>query len=100
MREVDLAARQVVIAHEEIPGLMSAMTMSFDVPDAALLAQLAPGQHIDFDLEVSDKSFRIVGARSEDARGGASRRPSSGSPLGPNDAAPAFSLVDQAGRTA
>ena len=74
------------------------MTMSFDVPDEALLAQLAPGQHIDFELEVSDKSFRIVAARSEAARGGASRKPSSGSALGPNDLAPDFSLVDQSGR--
>ena len=98
VREVDLERRQVVVAHEEIPGLMSAMTMSFDVPDADLLAQLAPGQHIDFDLEVTDKSFRIVAARSEGATGGASRKPSLGSALAPNEPAPDFSLVDQAGR--
>ena len=42
VREVDRAQRQVVVAHDEIPGLMSAMTMSFDVPDAELLAQLGP----------------------------------------------------------
>ena len=98
VREVDLKARQVVVAHDEIPGLMSAMTMTFDVPDAELLAQLAPGQHIDFELEVSEKSFRIVSARSEDAKAGASRKPSMASALGANELAPDFSLVDQAGR--
>ncbi len=98
MRSIDLEARQVVVAHDEIPGLMSAMTMSFDVPDPELLAQLAPGQHIDFELEVSETSFRIVSARSADAQAGASRKPSSASALGANERAPDFSLIDQAGR--
>ena len=97
VKSVDLAQRQAVIAHEDIPGLMSAMTMSFDVPDEQVLAQLAPGQHIDFELEVSDKSFRIISAASSDARAGASRKPTAGSALGPNDRAPEFSLVDQSG---
>ena len=97
VRSVDPAGRQVVIAHEDIPGLMSAMTMSFDVPDPALLAQLAPGQHIDFELEATDKSFRIVAARSADSAAGASRKPSQASALGANDRAPDFSLVDQSG---
>ena len=48
VREVLLADGQVVIEHDEIAGLMPAMTMSFDVPDRALLATLAPGQTIDF----------------------------------------------------
>ncbi len=97
VQSVDAVQRQVVVAHEDIPGLMSAMTMSFDVPDPELLAQLAPGQHIDFELEVSDKSFRIISARAEGSRGGASRKPSQASALGANDRAPDFSLVDQSG---
>ena len=99
VREVDLASGQAVIEHEDIPGLMSAMTMSFDVPDAALLAQLAPGQHIDFDLEVTERSYRIVGARTEGSRGGAARSPSLASALVDSDPAPGFSLLDQAGRS-
>jgi protein SCO1/2 len=98
VREVDVQARQVVVAHDEIPGLMSAMTMSFDVPDPKVLAQLAPGQHIDFELEATDRSFRIVSVRSADAKAGASRKPSLASALGANEPAPDFSLVDQAGR--
>ena len=97
VREVDLERRQVVIAHEDIPGLMSAMTMSFDVPDAELLAQLAPGQQIEFDLEVKERSFRIVGARADGSTGGASRHPSEASSLGQGEPAPGFSLIDQAG---
>ena len=99
VREVDLATGQAVIEHDEIPGLMSAMTMSFDVPDKALLVQLAPGQHIDFDLEVTERSYRIIAAQSEGSRGGASRSPSLASALQQNDLAPGFSLVDQAGQS-
>ncbi len=98
VREVDLANGQAVIEHDEIPGLMSAMTMSFDVPDASLLALLSPGQHIDFDLEVTERSYRIVGARTEGSRAGAARSPSLGSALAESDPAPGFSLVDQANR--
>lgn len=98
VRGVDLASKQVVIEHDEIPGLMSAMTMSFDVPDAALLAQLAPGQHIDFELEVKARSFRIISARSEEARAGEVKSPSIASILSPDDPAPGFSLIDQDGK--
>jgi len=98
VREVDLASGQAVIEHEEIPGVMSAMTMSFDVPDAALLAKLSPGQLIEFDLEVTERSYRIVAARTEGSRGGAARSPSLASALVERDSAPGFSLVDQAGQ--
>ena len=40
VRDVRLDDGQVVIEHEQIPGLMEAMTMSFDVPDRALLDDL------------------------------------------------------------
>ncbi len=99
VREVDPATGQAVIEHEEIPGLMSAMTMSFDVPDKALLAQLAPGQHIEFELEVTERSYRVISARTEGSTAGAARSPSLASALNQNDPAPGFSLVDQAGRT-
>lgn len=99
VREVDLANGQAVIEHDEIPGLMSAMTMSFDVPDQALLAQLSPNQHIDFDLEVTDRSYRIIAARTAGSTGGASRSPSLASTLRERESAPAFTLVDQTGRT-
>jgi len=99
VREVDLASGQAVIEHDEIPGVMSAMTMSFDVPDSRLLAQLAPGQHIEFELEVTERSYRIIAARTEGSRGGAARSPSLASALAESDRAPGFSLVDQSGKS-
>lgn len=54
---------QVVIAHDDIPGLMPAMTMSFDVPDEAVLEKLAPGQVVDFVLEFTGRSYRVVGVK-------------------------------------
>ena len=100
VREVDFTAKQATIEHEDIPGLMSAMTMGFDVPDPAVLAKLVPGQRVVFELEVTDKSFRIVAARNADEvvpRAGASRSPSGASVARAGDLAPDFSLTDQNG---
>lgn len=92
---------QVVIDHEDVPGLMPAMTMNFDVPDPALLARLAPGQAIDFRLEFTGKAYRVVEAT---VRGEAGAAGSSGPakadmrelpPAG--DPAPPWRLVDQDG---
>jgi protein SCO1/2 len=99
VREVDPEAKQAVIEHEDIPGLMSAMTMSFDVPDPAVLAKLEPGEKVLFELEVAEKSFRIVGVRGEGAaaRAGAARSPFAASVAAAGDVAPDFALTDQNG---
>jgi protein SCO1 len=99
VREVDAAAKQATIEHEDIPGLMSAMTMGFDVPDPAVLAKLVPGARVVFELEVTDKSFRIVRVLDgeEAPRAGASRSASSASVARPGDLAPDFTLTDQSG---
>ncbi len=54
VREVRAAEGQVVIAHEEIPNFMGAMTMPFNVKDAAILTNVAAGEKIRFELHVSD----------------------------------------------
>ena len=98
VREVDLAAKQATIEHEDIPGLMSAMTMGFDVPDPEVLAKLKPGERVVFELEVTDRSFRIVRVLDDEApRAGASRSASSASVARAGDIAPDFSLTDQSG---
>lgn len=100
VREVDAESKQAVIEHEDIPGLMSAMTMSFDVPDPTVLAKLTPGEKVLFELEVAEKSFRIVGVRGgegEGRRAGASRSPMAASVARSGDVAPDFALVDQDG---
>jgi protein SCO1/2 len=100
---VDAELKQVVIDHEEMPGVMPAMSMSFDVGDPRLLDTLAPGQKIAFTLELRKQSLRVVAARVIEDPGVAGR---SGTlePAGFARAvaeaqpAPDFALVDQDGK--
>jgi len=46
----------VQIDHQEIPGFMDAMTMSFEVADPALLEGLEPGTRITFRVAVAGRS--------------------------------------------
>ena len=90
---------QVVIAHDDIPGLMPAMTMNFEVPDPALLGRLAPGQEIDFEIEFTGRAYRVVKATPRAAgAGGHADGGASLEDLPPErDPAPPFRLVDQDG---
>jgi protein SCO1/2 len=97
VRDVLPAEGQVVIEHEEIPGLMPAMTMSFDVPDRALLATLAPGQTIDFRVEHTQKSYRVIAATVTGEAGSAGAAGGFSDLAQARDPAPAFDLVDQNG---
>jgi protein SCO1/2 len=88
---------QVLIAHDEIPGLMPAMTMNFEIPDTELAASLEPGFVVDFVLEFDGRSYRVVEARVRDRvepREGYARL---GNKLLRADPAPDFELVDQDG---
>jgi protein SCO1/2 len=100
VQDVNRQYGQVVIAHEDIPGLMPAMTMSFDVPDAKLLATLAPGQAIDFRVAFDGSSYRVVAATP--TASGVALSP--GSPkiadvAAEREPAPPFRLTDQNGDT-
>ena len=97
VRGVRAEERQVTIEHGEIPGLMPAMTMSFDVADAALLAGLAPGRYVEFRIARAGDRFEIVALEASGA-GGANAAGTSGGgdPLaGAGEPAPDFALVDQ-----
>jgi protein SCO1/2 len=87
---------QVLIAHEEIEGLMPAMTMNFDVPDRALLGSLERGQAIDFEVEFTGKAYRVtqVGVRASGVATGGGQLGGI-APL--DDPAPPFRLTDQDG---
>ena len=50
LKEFNAAKHEATIAHEEIPGFMSAMTMSFEVPDAAEFPSLRAGDQLAFRL--------------------------------------------------
>ncbi|MGH7286909.1 MAG: SCO family protein [Myxococcota bacterium] len=97
---VDPALRQVVIDHDDIPGVMPAMSMSFDVGDSYLLEGLEPGQTIEFTLELNSRSMRVVAARVVAQAGEASCPGSLGfdGAVAERSPAPDFSLVDQDGR--
>ena len=98
VEEVKPEFGQVVISHGEIVGLMEAMTMNFAVPDAELLGMLAPGQRIEFEVRFTGRSYDVVSAKvvgEVEVGDGWARL---GKTLVRADPAPAFSLVDQAGR--
>ena len=56
---VEVLQDHVRIDHDEIPGFMGAMTMSFEVADAALLVGVKPGMDVSFRVAVSGRSAVI-----------------------------------------
>jgi protein SCO1/2 len=56
---VDGSARTVRIAHEAIPDYMPAMTMPFPVKIGETLSGLAPGENVQFELDVTEKDSWI-----------------------------------------
>jgi Cu/Ag efflux protein CusF len=60
VQQVDVAQRQVTIKHGDIPGLMSAMTMAFEVDDAALLQGLEPGTEVHFGVKYADGRYVVT----------------------------------------
>jgi protein SCO1 len=57
---VNLAQQQITIKHDDIPGLMPGMVMSFPVSKAELLAGREPGELVTATLEVTDAVGRIT----------------------------------------
>jgi protein SCO1/2 len=97
VRAVRAQERQVTIEHGDIAGLMPAMTMSFDVADAALLAGLAPGQYVEFQIARAGDRFEIVALDAPGADAGAAGVSGGGAdPLAATgDPAPDIALNDQ-----
>jgi Cu/Ag efflux protein CusF len=58
VKRVDVSTGTVTIDHEDIPGLMMAMTMEFEVSDPSILHGVSPGQAVDF--RVLKKGDRYV----------------------------------------
>ena len=88
---------QVLIAHEDIEGLMPAMTMNFDVPDKALLERLEYGQAIDFEVEFTGKAYRVTAATVRESGVATSGGGQLGAIKAADDPAPPFRLTDQDG---
>lgn len=60
VESVDAAAAQVTIDHGEIPGVMGAMTMTFDVADPALLQGIEAGSQVGFAVEYKDGKYLVT----------------------------------------
>jgi len=53
VKEVKQNDHQLVIAHDDIPNFMEAMTMPFNVKDAAILTNVAIGEKVTFQLHLT-----------------------------------------------
>ena len=62
VEKVVVTDRRIVIAHEDIPDFMDAMTMSFEVNKPSLLHQFKPGDRIRFTLERTKLTLYLVAA--------------------------------------
>jgi Cu/Ag efflux protein CusF len=56
---VDAPRKVLTVKHGDIPGLMSAMTMGYEVADEREIASLKPGDKISAELVVSDNLGRL-----------------------------------------
>jgi protein SCO1/2 len=96
VQKVDATHQQLKIAHDDIPGFMPAMTMNFDVADAALIEGIEPGYAVRFDLERSATTLRITSIEVTKASVDA-HLVASGAPEPEIDLAPDFMLTDHRG---
>jgi protein SCO1/2 len=98
---VNRAVREVVLTHEDIPGLMPAMTMPFPLTDPALLESLGPGDAIVATLVVGETSYRLEEVKvTHRAAPGATREapPALGAEPNAGDEVPDVTLENQDGR--
>jgi len=102
VREVNPPENSLTIEHEDIPGFMPAMTMSFAVKDPTLLQEVAAGDRVKFQLAVTETDswiasiVKIPGLTQPFT---ASAKSSDASALEPGQVVPNFTLTDQSGQT-
>ncbi len=58
--EVDLVAMTVTLDHEDIPGLMKAMTMTFAVAPDVELESIAAGSEVEFVLQFAGDTLMLT----------------------------------------
>ena len=63
VRVVAPEINRVFIDHEDIPGLMEAMTMAFEPDDPNMLNGLAPGDQVRFTLQKKDERLVLLSIR-------------------------------------
>jgi protein SCO1/2 len=101
---VDPAKREVRVDHEDIPGFMSAMTMTFPVrDDPKVIEFLRPGDRIEARLIVDGSVFFLEEVLTKGfvptptPFGGTGIRPEPNKGVAIGDAIPDFTLTDQTG---
>lgn len=62
VKAIDAEKKTILIAHQEIPNYMKAMTMQFDLRDAALVKGIAVGDKIEFTFTDDAKGNAVVTA--------------------------------------
>lgn len=60
VKGIDAKAKTVTLDHEDIPGVMMAMTMAYGVSDPALLSKVEVGQAVDFRLRKDGDGNYVV----------------------------------------
>ena len=85
---------QVIISHEEVPDLMSAMTMNFDIASPSLLAGLNPGDEIEFELLFNGRAY-VIQSITKIGEVSSNREPLKLASL--DEFLPSFTLVNQRG---
>jgi len=60
VKAVDVTAHTVTIDHDDIPGLMPRMTMTFSVTDSAALSAIKVGERVDFSLREDGGKFVVT----------------------------------------
>lgn len=57
---IDSEKKKITLDHEDIPGLMKAMTMPFGVEDEKLLTAVKPGDAVHGKLKVQDGKYVLT----------------------------------------
>jgi protein SCO1/2 len=94
---------EILVKHDEIPGLMAAMTMPWKVKDANMLDTLGPGDLISCEIVVDNNQGVItkitkLGTAKPDVPAPAGPAKSGVKYLSPGDQVPNQALIDQDGR--
>jgi protein SCO1 len=96
--------RQVIIAHEAIPGFMEAMTMGFEVKEERLLEGIAKDQEVTFTVEKTQDSLYLTALAREGEPSAALLQTEPDEPEEQQEVsfpeplpAPDFALIDQDG---
>lgn len=98
LRELMAGGRKAVIAHQEIPGYMVAMTMEFEAQRAEDLAGLKPGDVLAFRLSVTDTRAWINQVRKTGVAEVEPLPAPTADALPPGSPLPDCALVDQRGQ--